>query len=91
MHSPLSLQSFWLPQAFPMMHLRAVAEVAAFAVGEDFMAAACAPLSSGAALFTPDVQGDTGLLVARLPEEFTAMRPIAAHIEAQRMVWVPQR
>ena len=70
MHSPLSLQSFWLPQAFPMMHLRAVAEVAAFAVGEDFMAAACAPLSSGAALFTPDVQGDTGLLVARLPEEY---------------------
>ncbi|MGL3107077.1 hypothetical protein [Bradyrhizobium sp. BR 1432] len=65
MHSPLSQQSFLLPQAlFPMTHLLAVVEVAAFAVEEDFtaagcalvasMAAACGPPTSGAVPFMPD-------------------------------------
>jgi hypothetical protein len=61
MHSSLSPQSCLLPQAwFPMMRLPAAVEVAAFAAAVDFMAAACARVTSGAAPFTLDVSADTG-------------------------------
>lgn len=93
MHSPLSLWSFLLPQAwFPTTHLPAAVEVAATEAGPllDVPAGIGPPGSPGA---DTDIARSPGgrLLVPRLPEGFTAMRLIAAHIEAQPMVWVRQR
>jgi hypothetical protein len=85
-----------------MTRLPAVVEVAGSVPAADFMVAACAPLSSGAAPFMPDASADTGspdadmgigarLLARRLPEGFTAMRRTAARGEERPMAWVRQR